>query len=319
MKILGMSFGTRNGNNDAMCKEALMAAQEMGAEIEFIQMQDVNIKPCTGCISCTKAIFSGRGNGCVQKDDLDWLVDKMFESDGIVVAVPIFEKGTTGLFHTLTDRFGPRMDRGNMMVADKIMKEKGGPGLNPRMLMDKPISFISIGGSDWATRVQTDCAMIPMTVMWKVIDNKVFSWSKGILMDDAAIAQCHQVGLNLAKAAQDNLDGKEMAYQGEEGVCPHCHCKEFYIDPENDYAVTCDLCGMVGKLTVNESGKITFVFPEEQLKHAHDTLSGKFFHAGDIKENEGRLAEMQKNNEEFKARKKKYAAFIQGTKPPKAV
>ena len=30
MKILGVSLGTRNGSNDAMCKEALIAAQEMG-------------------------------------------------------------------------------------------------------------------------------------------------------------------------------------------------------------------------------------------------------------------------------------------------
>ena len=28
MKILGISAGTRNGNNDSMCKEALMGAKE---------------------------------------------------------------------------------------------------------------------------------------------------------------------------------------------------------------------------------------------------------------------------------------------------
>ena len=30
MKILGISGGTKNGNNDAMCKEALMGAKEAG-------------------------------------------------------------------------------------------------------------------------------------------------------------------------------------------------------------------------------------------------------------------------------------------------
>ena len=44
MKILGISAGTRNGNNDSMCKEALMGAKEMGAEIEFIRLLDLDIK-----------------------------------------------------------------------------------------------------------------------------------------------------------------------------------------------------------------------------------------------------------------------------------
>ena len=29
-KIVGVSFGTKNGNNDALCKEALMGAKESG-------------------------------------------------------------------------------------------------------------------------------------------------------------------------------------------------------------------------------------------------------------------------------------------------
>ena len=33
MKILGISAGTKNGNNDSMCKEALMEAKKLGAEV----------------------------------------------------------------------------------------------------------------------------------------------------------------------------------------------------------------------------------------------------------------------------------------------
>ena len=315
MKILGISYGTKNGNNDAMCKEALMGAKEAGAEVEFIQMQDLDIKHCTGCIACVKSLFSGRGNLCVLKDDFPWLLDKMLDADGIISTVPIFEKGSTGLFHTVTDRFGPRMDRGNNIIADKMSREHGGPGVDPRILKEKPVSYIAIGGSDWATRVQNDCAMQALTPKWTVIDNLVFGWSKGIVMNDDAIAKCHQAGINIVESAKANAEGKEMKYMGEEGVCPHCHSKEFYIDPEQNYAAVCDLCGMVGELVKDENGKVTFVFPEEQLGHAHDTIPGKFIHADDIQRNEGKLAEMQKSNPEFKARKEKYKAFIEGTKP----
>ena len=38
MKVLGISFGTKNGTNDTVCKVALKSAMEAGAEVEFIQM-----------------------------------------------------------------------------------------------------------------------------------------------------------------------------------------------------------------------------------------------------------------------------------------
>lgn len=44
MKILGISGGMRNGSNDGMCIEALMGAKEMGAEVEFIQLQNLHIR-----------------------------------------------------------------------------------------------------------------------------------------------------------------------------------------------------------------------------------------------------------------------------------
>ena len=120
MKVLGISAGTINGSNDAMCKEALMAAKEAGAEVEFINLHKLNIKHCTGCKACVIGLFSGRGNACVIKDDFQWLVDKMYDADGIIWAVPIFESCAPGIFHTVMDRFGPRLDRGNVMIAMKI-------------------------------------------------------------------------------------------------------------------------------------------------------------------------------------------------------
>ena len=48
MKVLGISAGTQNGSNDAMCKEALMAAKEAGAKDEFINLHRLKIRHCTG-------------------------------------------------------------------------------------------------------------------------------------------------------------------------------------------------------------------------------------------------------------------------------
>ena len=76
VKILAISGGSKNGTNDQMAKEALMGAQEAGAEVEFIHMLDLNLVPCNGCVSCVTGkdgVFAGGSCRCVRKDDLLWL------------------------------------------------------------------------------------------------------------------------------------------------------------------------------------------------------------------------------------------------------
>lgn len=307
MKVLGISFGTKNGTNDSMCIEALMGAKSQGAEVEFIQMSSLHIEHCTGCCACVMTLLSGKGNMCILKDDFEWLLDKMLDADGIIISDPIFEEGASGLFHTITDRFGPRMDRGNNIIGTKIAEANGGKIPDPRILKDKVISYLGVGGSDWGTRTQCEHAMQALTPMWKIIDNTWFPWAKEIIMDDERLAQVRKVGENLANAAKDF---EAASYQGEEGICPHCHNRLFYLTPGTTEAI-CSLCGIVGEVAV-EDGKTKFVFPESQLEHAHDTLSGKFIHGNDIKEMEGSFAKVRQS-EEFKARKAKNREFITPT------
>lgn len=320
MKILGISYGTPNGGNDTMVKEALMGAQEVGAEIEFINVNTLNILHCTGCKACVMGLFSGRGNACILKDDMQWLTDKMYDADGLIFSVPIFEKCATGLFHTTMDRFGPRMDRGNLMIAQKIA-ENGGKPIDPKYLKEMAVSYMAVGGSDWATRVQADCATQALTPKWTLIHNDYFQWSLGIMMNDEYLAKAHQIGIDTAQAAQKILDGTTEIplgitgpeYKSDPGICPHCHSKNFYL--EEDGKAICCLCGLEGEIH-NESGKYSFTFPAEQLEHAHDTLSGKFIHGNDIKENTGKkIANMQ--TEKYKARQAAYRAFITATVPEK--
>lgn len=307
MKVLGISFGTRNGTNDSLCVEALMGAKSQGAKVEFIQMSKLNIKHCSGCCACAQLLLAGKGNMCVLKDDFDWLLDKMLDADGIIVSDPIFEEGASGLFHTFLDRFGPRMDRGNNIIGTKIAEESGGTVPDPRILKDKVISYMGIGGSDWGTRVQCVHAMHALTTMWKVIDNIWFPWAKEIIMDEERLAVVHNLGVNLALAAGDF---EAASYKGEAGMCPHCHNNLFYLKPDST-EVICSLCGIAGEVVI-EAGKTRFIFAESQLEHAHDTLSGKFIHGKDIQRMEEHFAVLRQT-EEFKNRKKYYQTCITAT------
>ncbi len=310
MKILGLSCGTRNGNNDTMCRVALEKAKEMGAEIEFIHVFDWDIKYCTGCVACSRGLVMGKGMVCSQRDDFAALFDKMCDADGILIVDPIYESGGSGLFHVLCDRMGPGHDIGMMFMADGKLKEQGKEGLPEKYLKKRAISFVGIGGSDWACRVETDHAMLAMSPAWKVIDNDYFSWSKDVIMQDDKVARMQEIGANLVEAAKDI---ENATWKGKEGACPHCNGNNFYIFPGTTDCV-CELCGLEGTLEIVD-GAFKFKFAPEDEHKAHDTISGKKLHGDDIFANEGRLMNLFKDPE-FKARKEHYTSVVAPTPSP---
>ncbi len=326
MKILGISLGTKNGNNDTMCRVGLEAAKEMGAEIEFIHLMDWNIEYCSGCVACSRGLVMGKGMICTRKDDFNALYEKMIEADGVLVVDPIFESGGTGLFHSITDRMGPGHDTGMLLMLDGKLKEQGKEGLNPRLFQQKAISFVGIGGSGWACRTETDHAMLAMSPGWKIVNNEFWSWSKDVIMHDDKIERMKEIGRNLVEAAQFLMDNHVMVpgsedidlWKGVDGACPHCHGNNFYIFPGTNHAV-CELCGLEGHLEVID-GAMKLVNDENlgpvgQIWHCHDLISGKAAHGKDIFENESRLMNLYKDPE-FQARKAHYTAVCEPTTPP---
>lgn len=276
MKILGVSLGTKNGNNDTMCRVALEAAKNAGAEIEFIHLFDWDIKYCSGCVACSRALVMGKGMVCTQKDDYKAFYEKMVEADGVLFVDPIFESGASGLFHAITDRMGPGHDAGMMLGANFQMLEKTGKGLDPKYFRQKPVSFVGIGGSDWAVRVETDHAMLAMSPAWKVVDNEFFSWCKDVIMQDDKIERMQQIGRNLVEAAKEVMEdnakmqipvaeNNKSYWKGKEGACPHCQGNNFYIYPGTTKCV-CELCGLEGTLEIVD-GAFKFKFnPEDEHK-----------------------------------------------------
>ena len=98
MKVLGISCGRRMSNTEIMVKEALMGAEEAGAEVEFLRLHDFNIKPCTGCNSCVIDLMEKGGGGkcTIKDDDFAFIDDKIMDCDGLILGSPIYEKSPTG-------------------------------------------------------------------------------------------------------------------------------------------------------------------------------------------------------------------------------
>ena len=116
-KVLGLSFGRKMSNCDVMVKHALTACKEAGHEVRFINIYDLDIKDCTGCIACTVGMIMGKRGDCVLKDDFHILDEAMMEADAIIYGCPTFEMTPTGTFKTVCDRLGPSHDISFRKVA----------------------------------------------------------------------------------------------------------------------------------------------------------------------------------------------------------
>lgn len=99
-KILVLCGSPRkHGNTDLLCNEFIRGVIEVGHKPEKIIIKDLDIKGCIGCGSCRV-----NGGNCVQKDDMEDIYEKIYVSDVIVIASPIY-------FYTWTSQIKAVIDR----------------------------------------------------------------------------------------------------------------------------------------------------------------------------------------------------------------
>jgi multimeric flavodoxin WrbA len=101
MKVIGIVGSPRiNGNTEIATAHALKAIAEEGLETELIRLAGLEIKPCTGCMACTKE------EKCSIEDDLFPVYLKMKKADGIILASPVYYGSATALIKALIERAG---------------------------------------------------------------------------------------------------------------------------------------------------------------------------------------------------------------------
>lgn len=89
----------RGGNTEILVDEVLAGAQEAGALIEKIILNEMNIGPCQACNTCYKT------GQCKQDDDMVGLLEKMEQAEIWVLGTPIYWWGPTAQFKIFLDRW----------------------------------------------------------------------------------------------------------------------------------------------------------------------------------------------------------------------
>jgi len=108
MKVIGLNTSPRKDGNTAwIINKILEASKEQGAETEFFNFSDFDIKPCRGCWACHKG-----DQGCIIKDDMQKIDDAIDQADAIVFGSPIYMMQMSAQAKILIDRmfarFSPR-------------------------------------------------------------------------------------------------------------------------------------------------------------------------------------------------------------------
>lgn len=102
-KVLIISSSPRKGgNSDTLCDEFTKGAKESGNNVEKIFLADQKIGYCLGCGVCNTT------SKCVQKDDMEQILEKMVLADVIVLATPVYFYTMAAQMKTLIDRTVPR-------------------------------------------------------------------------------------------------------------------------------------------------------------------------------------------------------------------
>ncbi|MGB7571886.1 MAG: flavodoxin family protein [Methanothrix sp.] len=125
MKILGICASPRGSKSTtlSLVQALLKGAKEAGAEVELVDVCDLDIKFCNDCQVCFKT------GECVHKDDFQGLYDKILPADGLVWGSPNY-------FHTVTAQMKTLIDR----MADAV---------HCQLLAGKYCASVASGGSNY--------------------------------------------------------------------------------------------------------------------------------------------------------------------------
>ena len=236
MKILGLVGSYRkNGNSDIVAKEALMGAEEAGAQVELLRLTDYRIQACQGFGLC---LF--REKGCHIEDDVNFIWSKIGEADGILLSVPCYFLESTAVLKQLIDRAWVLAHRGTLRGKyASVMVPYATRGWIPYAML-QPNIFCGILGL-------------------KVIHRAAFN-VQGLgeaVHDESAILKARRIGKELADAVLD----RDPSYRSEPGLCPICQGWNIRILKDRK-AVECPTCGIRGALEVR-NGTIEVSFDQK--------------------------------------------------------
>ncbi len=101
MKIVGIfSSPSSNGNTATLVRKLIAELENLGAEVELIDLAKENLQFCKGCMNCLHK------EGCVLPDSVNEIRRKMVEADGLIMGSPSYGIAPNAIMKNFLDRIG---------------------------------------------------------------------------------------------------------------------------------------------------------------------------------------------------------------------
>ncbi|WP_432407462.1 flavodoxin family protein [Wukongibacter sp. M2B1] len=310
MKILAVTAGRKNGNGEILVKEALMRAEELGAEVKMINLHDYNITPCSGCESCTvKFTQKGEAPECVykNKDDMDIIMQEWLSADGVIVTVPAYSFMPAGIYRVFCDR--------HLAYEPNFHKQVG----NPAFFKHRVGAIIGNGGStrSWMSLALESTNITLLAQDIKVVDQVMVTRAPRpgqVLLNDEVLNRSRQLGENVVKAIQTPFE--EVKFLGDEnlGWCPVCHSNVLSLgEPhwnEQGFTIECPICHCGGDIERDENGKWKFIVEKDGYRKSMLDGSGAKDHFFEIQDT---MKKYFRNIDTIGEKRKKYTEYKPAT------
>ncbi len=191
MKILGICASPRGSKSTTLrqVQALLNGAKEAGAEVELVDVCDLDIKFCNACQACFKT------GVCVHKDDFQGLYDKILAADGLVWGAPNYFRSVTAQMKTLIDR-----------MADAV---------HCQLLSGKYCASVATGGSNY-DQVTTYLDGLMITFGAFVTGSAGVVMSQGPAAMEEAERKAYALGKSLAEDIRIKRDYTEQRLMQKE-------------------------------------------------------------------------------------------------------
>jgi multimeric flavodoxin WrbA len=208
-RVLGIIGSYRKLGNSEIVVKAVGQKLRAGWELSLVRLPALSILPCKGCYACLLP-----GQACRLEDDVQWLLDRIEESDAVMVAAPNYVLGPVGIVKMLTDRA--------LQAVGRL-----------KSFNDKRTAVaLTLGREEWRGYADTAIASQIRGLGLKIVSLESFL---GTHPGEAALADdFHEKAGRMARALMG-----EGAAPVADNRCPQCHSDIFRVHPEG---LECAVC-----------------------------------------------------------------------------
>jgi multimeric flavodoxin WrbA len=283
-KVLGLGCGRPRGSAEILLKAALRAAEEKGAEVELVRLDELRLPDSVPESD--------------EPDDAWWLWDRLAECDGLIVSTPIMSRTVAARLKLLVDRLlGPNADAAVIDGLLALRRQGRKPAVpfrvDERVLKPRVAGFLAVGGSltpQWKTLALPVMHTVTFSMHIAVIDQVQFGGAgtpRSVVLDPPAIDRATTLGRNVASQLGTPFD--QARYLGPPGLCPMCHLEVIVLHGAD---VECATCGARGQLAPDQ--RVTWTDTSTSVI----SMAEKRAHAGEIQETAARHSELRAQIEE---------------------